>query len=180
MVDLSLHTLHPYLLYAGAGIITMSSLVTDGPLALVHLVPRKAHAAADTGLAILLAAGPLLPALRPDLVGLLALELAMVAWLRISTLTRYSEREPRLVGHRGQRPDAPDASRSASIEPTQSARPDGERARATSGGSLYRALGRATAQSSGALARGSERALLRGARLAGRSAAAVRARRTRP
>jgi len=45
--------------------------------------------------ALCLALAPILPALRPDVTGILLAEFAAVGWLRLSTLTDFSRRNRR-------------------------------------------------------------------------------------
>jgi len=193
LVDLSLHTRHPYLLYAAAATMAAESLATRGPLCLATFLPRRIHAAADTVLPFCFAIGPLVPSLRPDLVGMLSLELGMLAWLRISTLTRYSEPATSTMAvapaARSGASSGTSASGTADAEngstssrrdpgtPAHGSSPPGAQSPISCKPSFSRLLGRAAGSGTARAAVGSERLLLRGARLAGRMAGTARQRR---
>ena len=49
----------------------------------------RLHATLDIVVALAVAAAPIFPALRPDITGIVAVEVASLTWVRFSTLTRY-------------------------------------------------------------------------------------------
>jgi hypothetical protein len=53
---------------------------------------RHLHHVLDVCAGVLLALAPLARALRPGVVGIVLVELVAVAWLRVTTLTRYAAR----------------------------------------------------------------------------------------
>jgi hypothetical protein len=92
LVLLSVHIARSQLLLAAGAVFGLLALTAQGPLGLIRVCGRRLHAVLDVVVAVLLAASPLVPALRPGLAGIVAVELAAVASLRVSTLTRYSPR----------------------------------------------------------------------------------------
>ncbi len=79
------------LLVAGAAL-GLLALTARGPLGLVKVCGARLHAVLDVAAGILLAASPLVPALRPGLLGIVAVEVVALTWLRVTTLTRYTNR----------------------------------------------------------------------------------------
>jgi hypothetical protein len=92
LVLLSVHIGRSQLLLAAGAIFGLLALTARGPLGLIRVCGRRLHAVLDVVVGVLLAASPLVPALRPGLAGIVAVELAAVATLRVSMLTRYSPR----------------------------------------------------------------------------------------
>ncbi len=78
------------LLLAAASVLGLLALTARGPMGVVRVCGARLHAVLDVTAGILLAASPLVPALRPGIVGIVAVELVAVAWLRVVTLTRYT------------------------------------------------------------------------------------------
>jgi hypothetical protein len=103
LVALSVRVGHSQLLVAGGAAIGLLAMSARGPLGLVRICGTRLHAVADVGVGIALAVAPIWRTLRPGAVGLVAIELVAVAWLRVGTLTRYTDR-PRAVA-----PDTPPA-----------------------------------------------------------------------
>jgi hypothetical protein len=92
LVLLSVHIGRSRLLLAAGVVFGLLALTARGPLGLLRVCGRRLHAVLDVGVGLLLAASPLVPALRPGVAGIVAVELAAVALLRVSMLTRYSAR----------------------------------------------------------------------------------------
>jgi hypothetical protein len=113
LVALSVHVSHPQLLVATGIAFVLLALLSDGRLGAVHLIPARVHAWLDVMVALAAAVAPVFPRLRPDLTGIVCIELAALAWLRIATLTRYRAPAPRLTAS------------SPPGEPDPSGRPDG-------------------------------------------------------
>jgi hypothetical protein len=51
----------------------------------------RLHATLDVVVALAVAVAPVFPVLRPDITGTVAVEVAALAWVRFSTLTRYTK-----------------------------------------------------------------------------------------
>jgi hypothetical protein len=92
LVLLSVHIGRSHLLLVAGVVFGLLALTARGPLGLIRVCGRRLHAVLDIGVGLLLAASPLVPALRPGVAGIIAVELAAVALLRVSMLTRYSAR----------------------------------------------------------------------------------------
>lgn len=73
-----------------AGAFALLAVTARAPLGLARVCGPRLHATLDVVVAVAVAAAPILPALRPDITGIAAVEVAALAWLRLSTLTRYS------------------------------------------------------------------------------------------
>jgi hypothetical protein len=94
LVEVSLHTRRAGLPLAGAAAFVLLASTARGPLGMARVLGGKPHAVADVGVALALAAAPLVPALRPDALGIVAIEVIAVMWLRVATLTRYAPFQP--------------------------------------------------------------------------------------
>ena len=92
----SVHVSHGGLLVAGGIAFGLLAVTGPGPLALRRLCPPRLHAVLDVVVALGLAVAPVLPALRPDVTGILLAEFAAVGWLRLATLTDFSRRPRRI------------------------------------------------------------------------------------
>jgi len=85
-----LHTSRAGLLLAGAAAFGLLAVTARGPLGVARVCGGRAHAALDVALALALALAPILPPLRPGTLGIVAVEIVAVTWLRVVTLTRFS------------------------------------------------------------------------------------------
>ena len=63
-----------------------------GPTGIVRVCPPRLHATLDVVVAACLALAPVLPALRPDVTGIIVIEFAAVGWIRLTTLTAFTPR----------------------------------------------------------------------------------------
>ena len=81
---------HSGLLLAAAGAFALLAVTARGPLGLARVCGPRLHATLDIVVALAVAAAPLVPALRPDITGIVVVEVAAVAWVRLATLTRYT------------------------------------------------------------------------------------------
>ncbi len=93
-VDVSVHVRGGGLLVAAAACFAALAVTAEGPLGLVRVCPQRLHLALVVSVAVLLAAAPLVPALRPDVEGIIVLEFGAVGLIRVATLTRASEYRP--------------------------------------------------------------------------------------
>lgn len=103
LIGLSIHITNGKVLAVGGGAFAVLALCSRTRLAPLHLLPPRVHATLDVAVAIGLALAPVVPAWRPEPVGVAIAVIAAVAWLRLSTLTRYRPRRP--VGPGPEPPD---------------------------------------------------------------------------
>jgi hypothetical protein len=175
LAELSVHIARSGLLLAAAGAFAVLALTARGPLGIARLCGPKVHAALDIVVALAIAAAPLFPALRPDLNGILVVEVAAVGWLRLATLTSYTR-----PGHRsGARAGVRDVGPSRSAVPGPPSAGSASVAAPKAGAVVARGLGILAGRSARRLPDTDER-LRAGARQAGRHAARLRARRKPP
>ncbi len=84
-----MHIARSGLLVAGAIAFAALAVTARGPLGLIRVCGPRLHATLDVVVALVLVLAPALPALRPDAAGIVVVEVAALAWLRLATLTRY-------------------------------------------------------------------------------------------
>jgi hypothetical protein len=92
LVVVSVHIGGSNLLLAAGSVLGLLALTARGPIGIVRVCGARLHAVLDVVAGILLAASPVVRALRPGTVGIVAVELVAVAWLRMAMLTRYTAR----------------------------------------------------------------------------------------
>ena len=111
-----------------------------------------------------LAAAPIVPALRPNVTGILVVEVTALAWVRLATLTRYSRVPPAgaVAGADGATP--------TSVTPPAQGTPGGATLPPTPGAVIVRGLGFLAGRSARRLPDAQDK-LDGGARQAGRHAA---------
>ena len=90
LAGLSIHVGHSGLLLVAAGAFALLAVTARGPLGLARVCGPRLHATLDIVVALAVAAAPIVPALRPDITGIAAVEVAALAWVRLATLTRYT------------------------------------------------------------------------------------------
>jgi hypothetical protein len=167
LAGLSIHIRHSGLLLVAAGAFALLAVTARAPLGLARVCGPRLHATLDVVVAVAVAAAPILPALRPDITGVAAVEVAAVAWLRLSTLTRYT-RLPATPGDEtrgGQGAEVPDgAVTDGAVTDDTAAGPP------TTGAMVLRGLGIVAGRSARRLPEAEEK-LRGGARQAGRQAA---------
>ena len=73
-----------------AGAFALLAATARGPFGLLRVCGLRLHATLDIVVALGVAAAPIFPVLRPDITGIVAVEVAALAWVRFSTLTRYT------------------------------------------------------------------------------------------
>jgi hypothetical protein len=112
------------LLLVAAGAFAALAVTARGPLGLVRICGPRLHATLDIVVALAVAAAPILPALRPDITGILVVEVAALAWVRLATLTRYT-RMPAAAGPAGAgagagdtAPASPPTAQGTPVDPT--------------------------------------------------------------
>ncbi len=86
--DLSLYVERSGLLLAGTAILALLAVTAKGPLGLLRVVPRPLHVILAYVVAVVLALAPILPQVRPDIEGIIVVELGAVGLFRLASLTR--------------------------------------------------------------------------------------------
>ncbi len=142
------------------------ALTARGPLGLARVCGPRLHLPLDIAVAVALAAAPVVPALRPDGVGIVVVELAALAWVRVATLTRYAKASVVATG-----PGAGPAREVAGPARVQGSRAAG--AAGARGAAVARGLGTLAGRSARRLP-GAGDTLRSGSRQAGRHAARLR------
>jgi hypothetical protein len=89
LAETSVHLARGGLLLGAAVGFALLGLSARGPFGVFRVCGARLHAALDVAAALALAAAPAIPALRPDPVGIVTVELVAAAWIRLATLTRY-------------------------------------------------------------------------------------------
>jgi hypothetical protein len=102
-IDISVHVSGGVLLVTAAVAFAALAVTAEGPLGLVRICPPRLHIALAVAVASLMAATPLLPALRPDIQGIIVLEFGAVGLIRVATLTRTTEQSGLSRTRRGSR-----------------------------------------------------------------------------
>jgi hypothetical protein len=87
---LSVHLDRSHLVLAGGLAIGVLALTARGPLGLVRVCGPRLHGVLDVGVGLALALAPVVGALRPGIAGTVAVEVGALAWLRVTTLTRFA------------------------------------------------------------------------------------------
>jgi hypothetical protein len=86
----------------GAGVVLLATAVLSrGPLGIVDVLPVKAQAAVEYGLAFFLMLAPFLFGFRNQRAGLLVAVLVGLGLLMVSLITRYPADTPRPLRHSG-------------------------------------------------------------------------------
>jgi hypothetical protein len=116
-VVLSVHIGGSTLLLGAGAVLGVLALTARGPLGLIRICGPRLHASLDVIAGVLLALSPLVPHLRPGVVGIVAVEIVALAWLRVTMLTRYAvgADEPPVVGRATARSAATTGSALAAI-----------------------------------------------------------------
>lgn len=100
LADLSLHVDRGGVLAVSGGVFAALALTADGPLGIVRLFGRRLHVLLVVVAAVVVALSPIVSAIRPDIEGILILEVAAVGIIRLATLVNT---DPRPAGPRGPR-----------------------------------------------------------------------------
>ena len=95
LADLSLHVGHGGLLVAGGAALALLAVTAKGPLGILRICGRRLHLVLVMTVAALLAVAPIVPALRPDIQGIIIVEFVGVGMIRLATLTRTDGRTNR-------------------------------------------------------------------------------------
>jgi hypothetical protein len=103
LADLSLHVDRGGVLAVAGGIFAALALTTDGPLGVVRIFGRKHHVVLVVVVAAVVALSPVVSVIRPDIEGILILEIVAVGIIRLATLVNTDPRPAGLRGLRGSR-----------------------------------------------------------------------------
>ena len=99
---LSVHVAHGDLLVISAVPLVVLAVTAQGPLGVFHLCSQRLHLWLAMGLSAVIALAPIIPALRPDIQGIIVIEFGAVGLFRVATLTRTGETRPAVrPGSRG-------------------------------------------------------------------------------
>ena len=100
-VDISIHVAHGDLLVVAALAMAALAITAHGPLGIVRVCGQRLHVLLASVLAVLLALAPIVPALRPDVQGIIVIEFGAVGLFRVATLTRTDGVRTVNAGSRG-------------------------------------------------------------------------------
>ena len=166
LADLSLHVGHGGTLVGAGAVYAVLAVTADGPLGLLHLCNRRLHTVLVAVVSVVVALSPLVPVLRPDIEGIIILEVIAVGMLRLATLTNTAAPRPRPVAGSG-----PVIEATAAPAPPVTAPPSPAPAPVTTTGAAARWAGRTAAAASAAASQhrpAAEDQVLRAIRNAGR------------
>ncbi len=90
-VDISVHVARSGLLVGAAIALLALAVTAQGPLGLFRLISQPLHRHLTMGASVALMVAPAIPALRPDVQGIIVVEFGALGLLRLCTLTRTSE-----------------------------------------------------------------------------------------
>jgi hypothetical protein len=100
-VDISIHVAHGNLLLVAAVAMVALAITAHGPLGIVRVCGQRLHVLLASVLAVVLALAPIIPALRPDIQGIIVIEFGAVGLFRVATLTRTDGVRSVNAGSRG-------------------------------------------------------------------------------
>jgi hypothetical protein len=90
-VDVSAHVARGGLLVAGAIVFAGLALTAQGPLGLLRICGQRLHLVLITVTAAVVALAPVIPALRPDIEGIIVIEFGAIGLIRLATFTRSAD-----------------------------------------------------------------------------------------
>ncbi|MGH9097090.1 MAG: hypothetical protein ACRDWB_06670 [Acidimicrobiales bacterium] len=120
LADLSLHVSRGGVLAVAGAVFAALALTADGPLGVIRIFGRRLHVGMAVVAAVLVAVSPVIPSIRPDIEGIIILELVAVGIIRLATLVN---RDPGPVRPNGIRGSGPVLDATATVAPPTSARP---------------------------------------------------------
>jgi hypothetical protein len=86
--DASIHVSNGDLLVVGAIAFFALAVTAHGPLGIVRICSQSLHLILAVVVAVLFALAPVIPALRPDIEGIIVVEFGAIGVIRLATLTR--------------------------------------------------------------------------------------------
>jgi hypothetical protein len=90
-VDVSVHVSNAGLLVAAAAAFAALAVTAHGPLGIVRICGERLHLVLVMATAGTAAVAPVIPALRPDIEGIIVLEFGAIGLMRLATFTRLSD-----------------------------------------------------------------------------------------
>jgi hypothetical protein len=103
LADLSLHVSRGGALSVAGGVFAALALTADGPLGVLRIFSRRLHVKLVVAAAGLVAVSPVVSAIRPDIEGIIILEVVAVGIIRLATLVNSDPPPARTKGVRGSR-----------------------------------------------------------------------------
>ncbi len=143
-VDISVHVDNSGVMVAAALALIVLAVTARGPLGIVRICGPRLHATLLISVAVVVALAPLIPALRPDIEGVIVIEFGAIGLIRLATLTDMNpSRRSRARGHEREVIEA--TATVAEVAPPKPAAPDPTRNPSPSAtGAAARWAGRAT------------------------------------
>ncbi len=119
LVDVSVHVSNSGVMVGAAVAFTALAVTAHGPLGIIRVCRPWLHLTLLIALSALVAVSPVVPALRPDIEGIIVLEFAAVGLIRLATLTdmQPSTRSRRTASRRND-PMVIDATAAVAHDPT--------------------------------------------------------------
>jgi hypothetical protein len=144
-VDISIHVSNGGLLVGAGAALAALAITARGPLGILRICGRRLHVHATVAVAVAVAVAPVLPALRPDIEGIIIIEFGAIGLIRLATFTRISASAPAGQRRVGSTARVIDASATV-VTPARPASPGNQQdsVAARSTGSAARWLGRTT------------------------------------
>ena len=96
-VDISIHVGNGGLLVGAGAALAALSVTARGPLGILKICGQRLHVHAAVAVAVAVAVAPIVPALRPDIEGIIIVEFGAIGLIRLATLIRISASTP--AGH---------------------------------------------------------------------------------
>jgi hypothetical protein len=90
-VDVSAHVARGGLLVAAAIVFAGLALTAQGPLGLLRICGQRLHLVLITVTGAVVALAPVIPALRPDIEGIIVIEFGAIGLIRLATFTRSAD-----------------------------------------------------------------------------------------
>ena len=147
-VDISVHVSNGGLLVGAAVAFAALAITARGPLGIFRICRPWLHLTLVISVAAVVAAAPVVPALRPDIEGIIVIEFGAIGLIRLATLTDMHP-SSRARRSSSRRPDPMVIDATATVTPDGSAVTSSPPATPTSpGGSAARWAGRATGAAS--------------------------------
>jgi len=104
LADLSLHVSRGGVLAVGGAVFAALALTAAGPFGIIRIFGRRLHVILVVVAAFLIALSPVVAAIRPDVEGIIILEIVAVGIIRLATLVNTDPRRARPKGVRGSGP----------------------------------------------------------------------------
>jgi hypothetical protein len=96
-VELLIHVSNGGLLVVAAIAFFTLAVTARGPLGVFRICSQRLHLALATAAAVAVAVAPVIPAIRPDIQGIIVIEFGAIGLIRLATLTHASD-YPRAAG----------------------------------------------------------------------------------